>query len=115
MPTEFTAQEYIYAATALRVSASITRQRAQDPAMGSSQGIFEGAAEVELALSVKFQKAANELSPPPVEPPKHADGVFRPDATHSRMQSKAITSVGISTMPRERIAAHEVGHHCDAN
>ena len=56
------AQDVIYAASALRGEASRAEATAHDPAYQSSARAFEHAAETYRALATKFDRIANRLT-----------------------------------------------------
>jgi hypothetical protein len=62
---QFTFQELIYAATALRQQARWSERKAADPQYGSSREIFSTAARSQDELAEKFQRIACEIAPPP--------------------------------------------------
>ena len=58
---DLTAQELIYAATALRAEAQRSAARGSDPQFGSTQEVFRDAASSTAALAEKFQAVADAL------------------------------------------------------
>ena len=61
---ELTAQELIYAATALRAEARRSAERGRDPQYGSTQEIFRRAACGTEALAGKIQRIADQVGRP---------------------------------------------------
>jgi hypothetical protein len=57
-----TAQDYIYAASALRAEAVRAQEWAKDPAQGASRQIYERAAVVYRELAAKFDRIAKRLA-----------------------------------------------------
>jgi hypothetical protein len=62
---ELTAQDLIYAATALRAAARRTEERAADPTFHASKVIFEDAARAKDELARKMDRVATALSKGP--------------------------------------------------
>lgn len=54
-------QELIYAARALRVEASLTEAKAQDPKYGTAQATFARSAESLRTLADKFDRVAKAM------------------------------------------------------
>ncbi len=59
---ELTAQELIYAATALRAEARRSSERGIDPQYGSTQEIFREAARGTEALADKIQRIGEQVA-----------------------------------------------------
>lgn len=55
---KLTKQDLIFAAHALRVSANVSQQQAENPAFFSSRDIFLGAARSQRELAEKFERVA---------------------------------------------------------
>lgn len=55
---KLTKQDLIFAAHALRVSATVSEQQAENPAFFSSRDIFLGAAKSQRELAQKFERVA---------------------------------------------------------
>ncbi|MBW8078980.1 MAG: hypothetical protein GJU76_13095 [Gallionella sp.] len=60
---DLTAQELIYAATALRAEARRSAEQGTDPQYGSTQEVFRRAARGTEDLAEKFQRIAEQLAP----------------------------------------------------
>jgi hypothetical protein len=61
---QLTAQELIYAATALRAKARRAEQQAIDPHYQGSRAIFESAAQAYAELADKITDIAGRIMPP---------------------------------------------------
>ncbi len=62
---EFTFQELIYAATALRREARWSEEQAKDPQYGTTREVFSNAAKAQDELAAKFQRIADQVAPRP--------------------------------------------------
>lgn len=62
---EFTFQELIYAATALRRQARWSEEQAKDPQYGSTREVFIRAAQGQDVLAAKFQRIADQVAARP--------------------------------------------------
>ncbi len=58
---KLTTQDLIFAASALRVSAIVSEQRAEEPGFFSSRDIFLRAAKDERELAEKFERVAKVM------------------------------------------------------
>jgi len=61
---DLTAQELIYAATALRAEARRSAEQGTDPQYGSTQEVFRRAARDTEDLAEKFQRVADRIARP---------------------------------------------------
>jgi hypothetical protein len=61
---QLTAQELIYAATALRAEARRAQLQAMDPRYQCSRAIFESAAKAYAELAEKISRIAGRVTPP---------------------------------------------------
>ncbi|HJS92149.1 MAG TPA: hypothetical protein VJ738_19440 [Steroidobacteraceae bacterium] len=62
--SQLTAQELIYAATALRAESRRAEQQATDPKYQCSRAIFESAAKAYAELADKLTHIAGSIAPP---------------------------------------------------